>query len=121
MCTDTSQQKMLILTGNGGTGKSVLIDLIQDLVGIKNCCSVSLQDLNKRFYATNLFGKLLNACGDIPVGIIDKTDVVKKVVGEDALLFEKKGKDPSLFYSHAKLLFSCNSVPKNVEDKSDMH
>lgn len=119
MCTDTSQQKMLILTGNGGTGKSVLIDLIQDLVGIKNCCSVSLQDLNKRFYATNLFGKLLNACGDIPVGIIDKTDVVKKVVGEDALLFEKKGKDPSLFYSHAKLLFSCNNVPKNVEDKSD--
>ena len=119
MCTDTSQQKMLILTGNGGTGKSVLIDLIQELVGIRNCCSVSLQDLNKRFYATNLFGKLLNACGDIPVGIIDKTDVVKKAVGEDALLFEKKGKDPSTFRSHAKLLFSCNSVPKNVEDKSD--
>ena len=119
MCTDTSQQKMLILTGNGGTGKSVLIDLIEDLVGIRNCCSVSLQDLNKRFYATNLFGKLLNACGDIPVGIIDKTDVVKKAVGEDVLLFEKKGKDPSTFRSHAKLLFSCNSVPKNVEDKSD--
>ncbi|SDK45100.1 phage/plasmid primase, P4 family, C-terminal domain-containing protein [Sarcina sp. DSM 11001] len=119
MCTDTSQQKMLILTGNGGTGKSVLIDLIQELVGIRNCCSVSLQDLNKRFYATNLFGKLLNACGDIPVGIIDKTDVVKKAVGEDVLLFEKKGKDPSTFRSHAKLLFSCNSVPKNVEDKSD--
>ena len=119
MCTDTSQQKMLILTGNGGTGKSVLIDLIQELVGIRNCCSVSLQDLNKRFYATNLFGKLLNACGDIPVGIIDKTDVVKKAVGEDVLLYEKKGKDPSTFRSHAKLLFSCNSVPKNVEDKSD--
>ena len=119
MCTDTSQQKMLILTGNGGTGKSVLIDLIQELVGFRNCCSVSLQDLNKRFYATNLFGKLLNACGDIPVGIIDKTDVVKKAVGEDVLLFEKKGKDPSTFRSHAKLLFSCNSVPKNVEDKSD--
>lgn len=119
MCTDTRQQKMLILTGNGGTGKSVLIDLIQNIVGIENCCSVSLQDLNKRFYATNLFGKLLNACGDIPVGVIDKTDVVKKVVGEDALLFEKKGKDPSLFFSHAKLVFPCNSVPKNVEDKSD--
>jgi P4 family phage/plasmid primase-like protien len=119
MCTDTSQQKMLILTGNGGTGKSVLIDLIQELVGIRNCCSVSLQDLNKRFYAINLFGKLLNACGDIPVGIIDKTDVVKKAVGEDVLLYEKKGKDPSTFRSHAKLLFSCNSVPKNVEDKSD--
>jgi len=119
MTADTQMQKFLILTGNGGTGKSVMISLIESLVGIGNCSCISLQDLNKRFYATGLFGKLLNACGDIPCKAMESTDVVKKAVGEDALLFEKKGEDAVQFRSHAKLLFSCNGLPENLDDKTD--
>lgn len=66
MTTDTRFQKFLMIKGKGGTGKSVAIALIQHIVGIENCSSISLQDLNKRFYATGLFGKQLNACADIP-------------------------------------------------------
>jgi P4 family phage/plasmid primase-like protien len=50
---------------------------------------------------------------------MDATDVVKKAVGEDSILYEKKGQDPIHFFSHAKLLFSANGMPENVEDKSD--
>ena len=63
MTTDTQMQKFLMLTGNGGTGKTILIDLVQKLVGIENCSNIPIQDLNQRFYATGMFGKLLNACG----------------------------------------------------------
>ena len=66
MTTDTRFQKFLMIKGKGATGKSVAIALIQHIVGIENCSSISLQDLNKRFYATGLFGKQLNACADIP-------------------------------------------------------
>ena len=45
--------------------------------------------------------------------------MVKKAVGEDALLFEKKGEDAVQFRSHAKLLFSCNGLPENLDDKTD--
>ena len=119
MTADTQMQKFLILTGNGGTGKSVMISLIESLVGAENCSCISLQDLNRRFYATGLFGKLLNACGDIPCKAMESTDVVKKAVGEDTLLFEKKGEDAVQFRSHAKLLFSCNGLPENLDDKTD--
>ena len=119
MTTDTQMQKFLIITGNGGTGKSVLIDLVQDMVGFENLTSVPLQDLNKRFFATGLFGKLLNACGDIPVKAMESTDIIKKAVGEDSLVYEKKNEDALFFFSRAKLMFSCNGVPENVEDKSD--
>ena len=44
--------------------------------------SISLQDLNKRFYATGMYGKLLNACADIPCKAMENTDVLKKAVGE---------------------------------------
>jgi len=55
--------------------------------------SISLQDLNKRFYATGMYGKLLNDCADIPCKAMENTDVLKKAVGEDTLIYEKKGQD----------------------------
>lgn len=121
MTTDTQMQKFLMLTGNGGTGKSVLIDLVQKLVGMENCSNIPIQDLNRRFYATGMFGKLLNACGDIPCQAMSSTDVVKKSVGEDAIIFEKKGKDATHFFSRAKLLFSANGMPENLDDKSEAY
>lgn len=119
MTCDTQFQKFMMLLGDGGTGKSVVIDMFQNIVGKKNSCHISLQDLNKRFYATNLFGKLLNSCGDIPCRAMETTDVVKKATGEDMLLFERKREDPLYFHSHAKLLFSANDMPENLEEKSD--
>lgn len=37
---------------------------------------------------------------------MENVAIIKKAVGEDTLLYEKKGKDPSQFNSYAKLLFS---------------
>ena len=119
MTQDTQFQKFLTLKGNGGTGKSVAVSLIQHVVGITNMSSISLQDLNKRFYATGMYGKLLNACADIPCKAMENTDVLKKAVGEDTLIYEKKGQDAIHFHSYAKLLFSTNEMPQNLEDKSD--
>ena len=93
------------------------VSLLQYVVGITNMSSISLQDLNKRFYATGMYGKLLNACADIPCKAMENTDVLKKAVGEDTLIYEKKGQDAIHFHSYAKLLFSTNEMTKNLEDK----
>lgn len=77
MTTDTHFQKFLMIKGKGGTGKSVAISLIQHVIGIENCSSIPLQDLNKRFYATGLFGKQLNACADIPCTAMQSVDIIK--------------------------------------------
>ena len=50
---------------------------------IEDMRSISLQDLNKRSYAIGMYGKLLNACADIPCKAMNTTDVLKKAVGED--------------------------------------
>jgi len=42
MTQDTQFQKFLTLKGNGGTGKSVAVSLIQHVVGITNMSSISL-------------------------------------------------------------------------------
>lgn len=119
MTRDTSQQKFMILKGNGGTGKSRVIGLLEYIIGGENTCSISLQDLNRRFYATNLYGKLLNSCADISSEAMSSVDIIKKATGEDTLMYERKGKDPTTFVSYAKLLFSANEIPVNMDEKSN--
>ena len=121
MTTDTRFQKFLMIKGKGGTGKSIAISFIQHIVGINNYSSMSLQNLNQRFYPTGLFGKLLNACADIPSTAMESVDIIKKAVGEDTLLYEKKGQDPTQFNSYAKLLFSANEMPLNLDDKTNAY
>jgi len=113
---DTRQQKFMILKGMGGTGKSTLIRIIENIVGSENCSSISLQQLNQRFYSFGLVGKLLNTCADIPSEAMKAVDTLKKITGEDTLQAEAKGKDAFYFKNYAKLLFSANNIPLNLDE-----
>lgn len=119
MTKDTNQQKFLCITGIGSTGKSAIIRLIEKIVGRDNICSLSLQDINKRFYPTNLFGKLLNSCADISKKALEETDIIKRITGEDFIQGEYKGGKVFSFKSYAKLLFSANEIPVILDEKSN--
>lgn len=121
MTRDSCMQKMMFLQGDGGTGKSRIINLFQTIVGKKNYSVMSLHNLVERFYPSMLFGKLLNACPDIKSEALMSVDNIKKATGEDVMIYERKGKDPMGFNSYAKLLFSANKVPLNLDEKSDAY
>lgn len=119
MTRDTGQQKMMIIKGVGGTGKSRIISLFQNVIGLDNCSGISLADLNQRFYPSMLYGKLMNACADISSEALMSVDNIKKATGEDIMIYERKGKDPQSFLSYAKLLYSANKIPLNLDEKSN--
>ena len=118
MTTDSRFQKFMILKGDGGTGKSVIVSMVQNLIGDQNYSTVSLENINQRFYPAELMGKLLNACADIESAPLNSVDTIKKVTGEDTLMYERKGRDPKTFESYAKLLFSANKIPLNLDEKT---
>jgi len=114
-----SAQKCFVIVGAAGAGKSVLLRVLNDvLLGKQNVSNVSWQALNERFKTAELFGKLANIFADLPTKNIDDNGIFKALVGEDYLTVEKKNKNPFSFQSSARLLFSCNSIPKNYGDKS---
>ena len=78
---DSSQQRFLTLCGVGGTGKSVLIRLVEAAVGRENISNVSLQELSKRFNTSLLVGKLLNSCADLSAEMLDDAAVMKEAIG----------------------------------------
>lgn len=119
MTADTSLQKFMIIIGVPGSGKSTAINLLIDAVGAENVSCITLQDLNERFTPTELLGKLLNACADLPKKALDQVDAIKRITGEDLVKGEYKGGKVFAFRSYAKLIFSANEMPVNLDEKSD--
>lgn len=119
MTRDTKQQKFLILTGEGGSGKSTLIKCFEMLVGQRNISNVSLTDLQQRFSSIELMGMLANSCADLEIGALTDTSMIKKLVGEDSIKGERKGKDLVFFKNYAKLIFSTNELPVIKSEKTN--
>ena len=116
----TRGQKCFVVVGEGGAGKSVLLLVLNDiLLGKANVSNVSWQALNERFKPAELFGKLANIFADLPTKNIDDNGIFKALVGEDFLTVEKKNRNPFSFQCTARLLFSCNNIPKNYGDRSE--
>ncbi|WKY49084.1 phage/plasmid primase, P4 family [Eubacteriaceae bacterium ES3] len=116
----TRAQKCFVIVGTGGSGKSQLLLVLNEiLLGSHNVSNVAWQALNERFKTAELFGKLANIFADLPTKNIDDNGIFKALVGEDYLTVEKKNKNPFSFQSTARLLFSCNSIPRNYGDKSE--
>jgi putative DNA primase/helicase len=116
----TRAQKCFVIVGEGGAGKSQLLLVLNEiLLGKGNVSNVSWQALNERFKTAELFGKLANIFADLPTKNIEDNGIFKALVGEDYLTVEKKNKNPFSFQSSARLLFSCNTIPRNYGDKSE--
>ncbi len=116
---ETRAQKAFVLVGEGGAGKSTLLGVIQELLlGRANVANIAWQCLGDKFSTAELDGKLANIFADLPTRSIDDSNLFKSITGEDWLTAERKNKDPFTFKATARLVFSCNSIPKNLGDRS---
>lgn len=116
---NNSFQKFVILTGARGTGKSVLLRLFGAIIGNDNISAVPLQNISEKFHAIQMLGKLLNSCGDLPGQALQAVDKIKQITGGDMIIDSYKGKDCVCFTPYCKLLFSANTVPISLDEKSN--
>jgi putative DNA primase/helicase len=75
-CTKFS--KAMMFYGKGSNGKSVLLNLLIIFLGSENVSKESLQKLETdKFSVSNLYGKLMNICPDIPSTTLHNTNLFK--------------------------------------------
>lgn len=120
-CLDSTgiYKAFFALVGEGNNGKSVLLHVLKQLLGERNCSSVELGELStNRFAAFPLLGKLANITGD--QGYLELRDEgkLKTLTGGDQMCFEQKGKDPIFAVNTARIFFACNTLP-TFNDKSE--
>lgn len=111
-------EKFFLLHGAGSNGKSTLLALLRNFLGVVNCSAVPIQDLvETRFAVADLYGKLANICADIPSTGLQTTGMIKTLTGSDDLLrAEFKGQNSFQFINFSKLIFSCNQIPTAWDD-----
>lgn len=110
-------RKMFMLYGIGSNGKSKYTSIIEKFIGKENITSLSLDDLNHRFKVAALVSSRCNIGNDIGAKLLDDSQMIKKLTGEDLINADRKNRDPIEFECSAKLVFSCNKLPR-ANDKS---
>jgi putative DNA primase/helicase len=122
MTPESSIQKAVALTGEGGNGKSVYLAGLTAFLGRRNVCAVSLHQLETdRFAAARLVGRLANICPDIPNQRLASTAMFKALTGGDVIQGERKYRDAFEFRPHAKLIFSGNQLPASDDPTHAFH
>jgi len=85
------KQNLLFLHGEGNNGKSLIIEILEKVLGNENVSNVKIGDLGNRFENVNLYGVLANFSTESPrVFTPNVTEQLKRgVVGENITAYFK--------------------------------
>ena len=111
--SDCRHQKVFILVGNGGNGKSVYLEIIQKLFGNDNVTHVEPTGLAKEFERIRLKDSLLNIGSDINSDF-SKGEIrewLLKVADGTSVQACYKGLNHIDFIPRCKLVYACNALP----------
>ena len=108
-------EKTLLLYGEGANGKSVIFEIVNALLGQENISNYSLQSLTdvSGYYRAMLANKLVNYGSEINGNL--EASIFKQLVSGEPVGARLPFGNPFNLIHYAKLIFNCNSLPKDVE------
>ncbi|MHB1287521.1 MAG: phage/plasmid primase, P4 family [Leptospirales bacterium] len=118
LTANTEYEKALLLVGRGGNGKSILLRVLESLVGPKNRSSVQMKQLENRFQRAHLDGKLVNIMSELSEGGEIPDAEIKAIISGESITAENKLKPPFEFDPICKIWVATNHMP-SVRDLSD--
>ena len=107
-----ASQRVLLLIGTAGGGKSTLIEVIEKVIGEQNVAQVRTKHLNKQFELFKFLGKTLLTGKDVNAGFLNEegAEVIKALVGNDLMDAEKKhGNEHFQLRGNFNVTITCNS------------
>ena len=108
-------QKAVLLHGRAGTGKTVLMRIVESLMPPEAMTAVAPQQWGERFAMGSLLGKVLNLCGELPEHGYIPGNIFKQVVDGSPFQSEFKGVDTFVFRSKAANWFAGNYLPASKD------
>lgn len=115
---DCPHEKIFVLTGSGGNGKSRFTMILQELYGLENVTNITPQGLTEEFQRIHLRDSLLNLAGEIRSNLAGAEEIMKQIASGERVQACYKGKDHISFTPRCKLVYSCNGQLKST-DTSD--
>lgn len=109
-------EKVLLLYGSGANGKSVFFEIVNALLGRYNCSNYTLQSLtdSRGYERAKIANKLVNYCSEISTKM--DTELFKILASGEPIEARLPYKEPFNMEGYAKLIYNCNTLPREVEN-----
>lgn len=104
-------QLCAILYGNGANGKSVLLDVLRNIVGYDNCSAVGMKSLTKETGRYPMMYKMVNISDETPSDSFLQSSDFKSVVSGDTIEVRRLYQNPIMWKCTTKMMFACNELP----------
>lgn len=111
LMTSCEFEKFLMLIGQGANGKSVLLSVVEALVGPEQRCAVQPSQLDRSCQRAELFGKLVNIVTEVAEGAEIPDAALKSIVSGESMTADRKYGHPFTFAPFCTLLFAANHMP----------
>lgn len=116
----TVLQKMLVIIGSGGEGKSVLGAVLNGILGEENCLNESINALQSRFGVANLENKLLFLDDDLSENALHSSRNLKTLVtNKGRISAERKGVQENQIKPFVRFLCFGNFPIQALYDTSE--
>ena len=105
-------QKIMLIVGTPGGGKSTLLEIIEAIIGPANVCQLRTEHLGERFELSRFLRKTMLSGKDVRGDFLqtEGAHVLKALVGHDLLSAEKKGSNCEFqLRGEFGVAVSCNS------------
>ena len=104
-------QVVFFLVGQGANGKSVMLQILERMIGSKFTSSMSIQSLTMNQFATSgLIGKKVNICNEEESKYL-RSDKFKALISGDMVQAERKFEGQFFFRPTTKYIFATNQMP----------
>jgi P4 family phage/plasmid primase-like protien len=108
-------KRLFFFLGAPGGGKSMLLHLIEHVVGVRHRSIVGLHELSERFRLFQLVNARVNLGHEVRHTKLRCLDLVKKIAANEPILVEQKGRDAIEIQATTKMIFCGNSMPQLSE------
>lgn len=108
-------RKSFLLTGGASCGKSTFCNWLGALIGEENTSVNSYKDLTDKFRLAEIQDKSLNICDELNKANAkvtpDGESIFKRVISNEPVIIEWKGKDPIKIKPRMRFILNCNDLP----------
>lgn len=111
-------QKIMLMTGEGANGKSVVTDMLKRLVGVRNCSAIGLGVIHMPHQTHAMVGKLVNLAPEFGFIAGEGEEIIKAISGGDLVNVNPKGRPNYDTVIHARFTVTTNHRPR-VGDRSE--
>lgn len=108
---DLTQEKMMIVKGPPGCGKTTLARVFSLLHDPKVISTVGVHKVHEERYITTLVGKLVNVSGEIPAETYIQEEVLKSLISGDGITVRKLYEEvKNNVIMQARFFMACNET-----------